>query len=360
MIPTSKFFRWPCLLFPLLLVNCAGPASSFDPYDSTTFETDGFREIDRNIKPDPSLLEPDRHPFRLGVGDLVQLEISGHQESIDKATVMPDGMIYYDLAGGLHAKGLTLKELQAKLEKKLKQYYQKPLVSATLLEVNSRRVWVLGNVAEPGLYPMNRQMSLLDAISSGGGILTSRASGTTIQMADLSHSFLVRDGEMLPVDFEALVLQGDLSQNVILQSNDYIYLPSVTNQEVFVLGAVRNPKAIGFKENLGLVGAIAEVAGPLPGAFYQRMLVIRGSLKNPKVAVVNYDSIVKGKQRDIPLRPGDIVWVPRSPWERIEKYIDAVLGITARTIAANEGRRAVLGDQGGGVQTTIEVGGPSP
>lgn len=342
----------------LLLTACAGTGPRFDPDDPSTFPEAEFQQVDQEKTLDPALLEPGREPFRLGVGDTLQLEVSGHQESIDRAIVMPDGMLYYNLAGGVKAEGLTLPELQERLQAGLSDYYRKPVVSATLLEVNSRRVWVLGNVAEPGLYPLTREMTILDALSAGGGILTSRATGTTIEMADLSHSFIVRDGEMLPVDFEALVIKGDLSQNIYLKPDDYIYLPSVTNQEVFVLGAVRAPRAVGFKENLGLIGALAEAEGPLPGAFYQRMLVVRGSLREPRVAVINYNEVVQGRRADVRLAPGDIVWVPRSPWERLENYLDAVLGITARTIAANEGRRAVLGDEAERVQTTIGVGVP--
>lgn len=345
-------------LIALLITACAGTGPHFDPDDPSTFPGAEFHPVDQEKSLDPALLEPEHNPYRLGVGDVVQLEVSGHRESLDRAVVMPDGKLHYNLAGGVDAEGLTLPELQDRLEAELSEYFRQPVVSATLLEVNSRRVWVLGNVTQPGLYPLTREMTILDALSAGGGILTSRASGTTIQMADLSHSFIIRDQEVLPVDFEALVLGGDLSQNIYLQPNDYIYLPSVTNQEVFVLGAVRAPRSVGYKENLGLIGALAEAEGPVPGAFYQRMLVVRGSLREPKVAVVNYNEVVQGKRRDVRLLPGDIVWVPRSPWERLENYLDAVLGITARTIAANEGRRAVLGDEAGGVQTTIEVGQP--
>jgi len=342
-----------------LLVACAGPGPRFDPFDPATFETAKFLQVKEREKLDPALLDLAEQPFLLGVGDQLKLEISGHQESIAATFVTPDGMVYFDLAEGIRAEGMTLQQLREALESSLAKYYRNPVVSVSLTELRSRRVWVLGNVSEPGLYPLTQRMSLIDAISSGGGILTSRATGTTIQMADLSHSFIIRKGKMLPVDFEALVLKGDMSQNIILQPDDYIYLPSVTNQEIFVLGAVRKPKAVGYKENLGLIGALAEVEGPKHGAYYQRMLVIRGSLTDPKVAVVNYDSIVKGKERDVPLRPGDIVWVPRSPWERIERYIDAVLGVATRTIAANEGRRIVLGDEAGTVETTIGVGQPT-
>ena len=79
-----------------------------------------------------------------------------------------------------------------------------------------------------------------------GGTLSSSTSGTTEDLADLSHSFLVRQGQMLPVNFDRLLRQGDLAQNVYLQPDDFVYLPSSLSRDIYVLGAVRAPKVVGY------------------------------------------------------------------------------------------------------------------
>lgn len=337
----------------LFLCGCTITGTSFDPRAG---DDASFREVETSAQLDPKLLEAPTEPYRFGPGDVVSIELAGVPDSAARTFVTPDGMIYYDLAGGIKAEQLTIPELTAQLRKKLAPYYRNPSVSVTLSEVKSKRYWLLGNVAEPGIYPLGQPTTLIDAISAGKGILTSRATGTTIEMADLARSLLIRDGTPLPVNFEALVHNGDMGQNVYIRPGDFIYLPSVSNQEVFVLGAVKNPRAVGLSGNMGVVGAMADAGGPIPGAFYQQMLLVRGSLSKPKVAVFNYNDLVTGKKSDFSLRPGDVIWVPNSPWQRLEKYLDSVIGTVSRTIAANEGRNAVEGPNASKVGTSISVG----
>jgi protein involved in polysaccharide export with SLBB domain len=65
-------------------------------------------------------------------------------------------------------------------------------------------------------------MTVLEAISKAGGLFTSRFSGTTEELADLHHSMLIRNGKPLAVDFNRLLREGDMSQNIYLRPNDYI------------------------------------------------------------------------------------------------------------------------------------------
>jgi hypothetical protein len=76
--------------------------------------------------------------------------------------------------------------------------------------------------------------------------------------------------------------------------------------------------------------------------------VVRGSLADPKVFVLNYNDIIKGKAADFALEPGDIVHVPNSPYTSLKRYVNLILNSFSATVAANEGVRA-----GGG---TVNVG----
>jgi protein involved in polysaccharide export with SLBB domain len=344
------------LALAAFLGGCAPMGERFDPY-AEGGEAGGFQAVGDRPSLAPELLKPDAAPFRLGVGDVVDLEIAGIPDARETTFVTPDGKLYYNLAGGLKVEGLTLPEARATLVAALKRYYASAEVGITLKEVKSRRYWMLGNVSKPGLYPLVQPTTLLEAISAAGGIRTSRSTGTTIEMADLSHSFVVRGGVALPVDFEALVAQGDRSQDIYLRPGDYVYLPSVTSKEVFVLGAVRAPRAVGYSAGMGLVSAVANAGGLANNAYAQRVVIVRGSLSKPTVATINFNQVATGKQKDVRLATGDIVWVPNSPWERVERYVDAIIGTAARTIAANEGMRFAVGDRAGTVGTSISVGG---
>jgi protein involved in polysaccharide export with SLBB domain len=194
---------------------------------------------------------------------------------------------------------------------------------------------------KPGLYPLNQPTTLLEGISLAGGLFTSRFSGSTEELADLSNSFVLRDGEVLPVDLFALIKEGDMNQNIYLKDGDYVYLPSSLSQNVHVLGAVMQPQAIGYKDKISIVAAIANAKGPTPAANLDKVLIIRGSLSSPKVAVVDFEAILAGRATNVELRPFDIVWVPDRPFKILETYFWVIFDAAATTIAVREGANAV-------------------
>lgn len=302
-------------------------------------ETVEFSSVAPADRPDPTLLEPSREPFRLGVGDLIEIEVLEVGGTRRVCRVMPDGKIYYDLLRGFKAEGLTTAQLKTQLAEELTAHYRSPQVGVILRGINSRKVWVLGRVNTSGLYALNQPTTVLEALARAGGLFSSRFSGTTEELADLKHSFLVREGELMPVDFYALLREGDMSQNIYLQDGDYIYLPSALSKQVFVLGAVNKPRAVGFMDQVTLVSSIASAFDVLPTAHTRRILIVRGRFTDPQVAVVDYEAIRRGAAPDVPLEPGDVVWVPASPWNNLAAYTELVLNTFVRTVAANEGAR---------------------
>lgn len=288
---------------------------------------------------DPKLLVPPSDPYILGPGDIMEIEIAEVPGTLARTFVMPDGMVYYNLAGGVHAEGLTQPEFAAKLREALKKDYTNPLVNVSLVEVRSRRYWILGRVFKPGLYPLRQPTTLLEAISESGGLFTSRFSGTTQELADLSNSVVIRDGRILPVNFDKLVRSGDTSQNIYLRHNDYIYLPSATTSTVLLLGAVAAPQAVGYNDSLTLVDCIAQGKGPAKDAYLKEIIIVRGTLDKPSAARVNLQAILTGQENNVLLQPGDIVWIPRRPLGLLESTVNLVFQDAARTIAASEGAR---------------------
>jgi protein involved in polysaccharide export with SLBB domain len=295
-------------------------------------------------------------PFTLGAGDAVEIELLGLPNTRRLCLVMPDGRIYYDLLPGLRVEGLTLEALRSRLATDLSAFYRDPQLGLTLRRVKSRRVWILGRVNTPGLYSLDQPLTLLEGIGRAGGLFTSRFSGTTEELADLRHSFLIREGKMLPVDFRRLFQDGDLSQNVALKSGDYIYLPSSLSQEVYVFGAVNQPLAVGFRDRVTLVSAIAAAKDVRAGARAGQVLILRGSLQKPAVYLVDYEAVRRGRAPDIDLEPRDIVWVPDQPWGDLEKYARTVLQTFVRTLAANEGANFAV--PGGKATIVTPVTGP--
>lgn len=280
--------------------------------------------------------------FRLGPGDSFEIELLGEPGPPSTVSVGPDGKIYYSLLNGEFVWGLTLTEARSLLETNLAKFLRtKPEVTLTLKSVGSRRVWILGSVQKPGVYPLAAPLTLLEAISAAGGAVA--VPGGPEASADLENSFVIRHGNWLGVDFQRLLQRGDLSQNVYLQPDDFVYLRSgVSRGDVYVLGAVAGPNIVDYKEHLSLLSAISSVGGPIEYAYRSHIAVLRGSLAHPTIAIFDYDNIINGKALDVPLEPGDVVYIPFSPFRRVEQFLDEILNNFVRTIAVNEGQRAVL------------------
>jgi protein involved in polysaccharide export with SLBB domain len=337
----------PCALLPLVLLSsCSlfrGPL--FDPRGKphTLAVSPPFTFSSPKEPIDPTCLQQPDKPYTLGPGDKLEIEILGETGTRTETFVTPDAKVYFDLLPGIDVAGKTTQQLQTELETQLVKFYKQPQVAVTLRDAVSQRVWVLGRLNAPGIYPMKQPMRVLDAISKAGGLFTSAATGstgTTEELADLEHSFLIRRGRMLPVDFEKLVHEGDMSQNIYLEPDDYVYLPSSLTNEVYVLGAVTDPRPVGFMNDMTILSALGRGLGVRPDADLRNVSIIRGSLTEPKIATVNALEILNGKATNVRLEPGDILYVPGADGLTPGSIVREAVNTFVRLVAASEGSHA--------------------
>lgn len=287
----------------------------------------------------PELLQAPTEPFVIGPGDVLEIELMG-QPGRTTTMVCPDGRIYYDLLDGLDVWGLDLKQARELLEKGMSAYQQvpKPRLSITVRTVASKRIWILGRVVAPGVYPLATPVTLLEAISMAGGPVSSGDN----DLASLEDSFVMRQGQIIPVDFKKLLRGGDMTQNIYLRSDDFVYLPSSFEQQVHVFGLVGQTGPVPFKEQMTLVSAISAAGGHRGGAHLSQVAIVRGTLNDPKVAIVDLGDIERGKAPDVLLEPRDIIYVPSSPYTFIFSFAKTIITSFVRTVAVNEGVRAVV------------------
>ncbi len=346
------------LLLLFTVASCSSVAKKFDPRaEGSADATDPeFTKAASAGAPPASLLQAPADGYTLGPGDKLDIEIMGETGSRAETFVTPDSKLYYNLLAGLEVSGMTTAKLKHELETRLAHYYKRPQVSVTLQDAVSQRIWVLGRVNSPGIYSLKRPMRVLDAIALAGGLFASRFTGTTEELADLKHSFISRKGEMLPVDFQKLLRDGDLKQNICLQANDFIYLPSALTNEVYVLGAVMEPRPIGFMNEMNLVTALGRGLGLRPDANLSRVNIIRGSLTEPRIATVNAGDILKGKAANIRLEPGDIVFVPGAGQASLSASGHEAMNTFVRVVAASEGNHAATG-MPSNVGVNVNIGG---
>lgn len=263
----------------------------------------------------PEYLKPKAEPYRIGPGDVLEIEIIATDGTKANTLVMPDGMIFYDLAGGVPAAGLKPEELEDRLAAKLKADYPLPEVSVRIAEYHSQSYTILGQIDAPGSFALGQPTTILQAISLAGGL-----SGFAQDYVDLDRSIALRGNEVIPVDFDALIRRGDMSQNIYLEPGDYIFLAEAAGATVYVLGDVAKATIVPYTARTTFISALAQAGGPNRSAYASGIVLIRGTLKNPTVAAVDFRAVVRGQATDFKLEPGDILWVPTAPWEKLEEY----------------------------------------
>jgi polysaccharide export outer membrane protein len=265
-------------------------------------------------------------PFRLGQGDVITVTVFEEPDlSVDKTTVRPDGLISMPLAGEVPAAGHQVAQISEDIQSRLSRYVINPRVSVRVEELRSIEYLVYGEVVNPGTFPLDRRTTISAAVARAGGLKQGNYRASTIEIADLRHSFIARDGRVLPVDFVRLLRDGDLRFDLELRPGDQIHIPSGLSQEVYVLGEVASAMVFAYQDHMPLSRILSMSEGFTPDGDITRIHIVRGSLGNPTVFVSNYRDVLAGRERDIELEPGDIVYVPPKALTSFSRVMDKIL-----------------------------------
>lgn len=226
--------------------------------------------------------------------------------------VMPNGTISMAPVGYVKIGGLTIPQATALLQENYRKYIRNCTITLEPRKVTPDSFAIGGVVQAPGVYPfIFGSFRVTDAVATAKGFLSINNSyGDRYELADLENAYLVRKGKILPVDFvEALTKRNPL-HNIPIIDGDYIHIPSLETGKVTVLGETAKQDCIPYQPNLTLLQAIAYCGG-LKTTNSRDVKVIRGGLKNPVVFTLDIREIRYGRVMDFPLRPRDIVFVPR-------------------------------------------------
>ncbi len=293
------------------------PLNAAEPDDAVTNATPSFSVIS------PTQRANWQKHLTLGPGDLLTLGFYGETNlTKESVAVRPDGRISYLQAHDVLATGLTVDELREKLNQELSKYFRSPRVLVSPVAYHSKKYYVLGRVMVKGAFTLDRPMTVVEAVARAQGLETGILNRNSVDLADLQRSFLVRDGKRLPIDFEKLFEQGDLSQNVPIEPNDYLYFPASTLKEVYVLGEITDPGVVPYTSDTSILAAITQRSGFTKRAYKSRVLIVRGSLNNPETFVINTPAIYDGRTPDFKLQPKDIIYISSRPFIKAEELLD--------------------------------------
>ena len=169
--------------------------------------------------------------FVIGPNDEISISVFGHRELDRKVRVSPTGEIYYPLVGYLNIDGMTAKELRSFMTEKISKFYIDPEVGISVAGVRSQKIFVLGAVSSPGVYPLEYPITVFEVVLRAGGF-NDRSKKSSI--------LLIRGGDegkpqVLKLDLEKVYKEGSPEGNVYVQGGDIIYVPEsfLTNAEDF-------------------------------------------------------------------------------------------------------------------------------
>ncbi|MBV2264694.1 MAG: polysaccharide biosynthesis/export family protein [Thauera sp.] len=296
--------------------------------------------------PDLGLAHQD---YRLGAGDIINVIVWDHPEITIPAgsyrsaeqsgtLVAEDGTIFFPFAGVVKVAGLTPREVRELLSKRLANVIENVQLDVRIVAFRSKRVYVVGEIAKPGLQPIDDiRMTLVEAVNRAGGIT---------EQADHGNVLLTRNGQTWRVDLQALYEDGDVSQNVVLQPGDIINVPDRNLNKVFVLGEVVRPGAFVMnKRRTTLAEALADAGfvnqSTSDPAWIYVMRSDNGTAELFHLNARTPDALLLAER--FPLLPRDVVYVDVAAVARWNRVVSNILPTSQMLQLTSETRYPLFG-----------------
>ena len=167
-----------------------------------------------------SPVAPNDPDYKIGPQDVLTITVWKEPDVSREVPVRPDGKISLPLLNDVDAAGLTPMQLASSLTESLKKFISSPQVTVIVKEINSRRVYVIGEVVRAGTFPLLPKMTVLQIVSSCGGFT---------QFANPKKIYVLRtkDGKQtkIPFNYKEVVSGKNPEQNIELQPGDTVVVP---------------------------------------------------------------------------------------------------------------------------------------
>lgn len=361
---SSPFLRVIAPFLSIVLASCAFPGQYFGAdlsdseglrtardgvdYSLTPIDSVSLRAIVDDGRPSlqqtPSMLQDDpaTYVYKIGVGDLVRVTVWDHPELTNPAgnttgqlqgqTVLPDGTFFFPFLERVKALGRTTDEVRMEMASRLEKFIRSPQVDVYIQPngFRSQRVYVSGEVTEPGFLPITDvPLRLSDAIAQAEGLT---------READLENVTLQRQNSTYVLNAYKLLYEGDLSQNILLKNGDVLNIPDRRLRKVFLMGEVIRPSS--FVMPVGKL-TLAEVLSDVGGinqstSNAQQVYVIRQAKVDPSLNGVASQSLkIYHLDSTSPtsvlyadqfmMQPRDVVYVDPVRLVRINRLLGTIL-----------------------------------
>lgn len=195
-----------------LLIATAAPARAQETAPS---QKSGKTEAAEPAK--PATEDPN---YVIGAQDTLDISVWKEPEVSRVVPVRPDGKISLPLLNDVQAAGLTPSQLAAQITESLKKFVANPQVTVIVTTINSQRIYLMGEVTRAGAYPLLPGMTVLQALSSGGGFTP---------FANTKKIYVLREvngkKEKYPFNYKEVLAGKHSEQDLVLKAGDTIVVP---------------------------------------------------------------------------------------------------------------------------------------
>jgi len=159
--------------------------------------------------------------YQINKGDRLKIDVWKEDNLRDEVIVSPDGNITFPMIGTIHAAGKTLDELRKTIQKQLEEFIPWPEVLVSLITVEGNVIYIIGEVSRPGPFTMTKNLKVMQALSSAGGLTPYASRNSIIILRETA------EGKSISIPFEYGDLEDgeNLDSNILLQSGDTIIVP---------------------------------------------------------------------------------------------------------------------------------------
>jgi len=242
--------------------------------------------------------------YEIGAQDVLTISVFDEPSLSGKYAVELDGSLSFPLVGRIKAAGLSLRDFESDLRKRLAAgYFRNPQVSVAIEQYRSQRIFVVGAVKDPGTYGLTGEMTLIEILAKAGSttdaagddVMIVRGHGrTTATLPEAGDA-----GDVIRVNLKDLQSGSAGVRNMTLSDGDTVYVPRA--QVVYVFGQVKNPGSYAVQSDTTVLQVLSLAGGVLPTGAMNRMQVIR---------------VVSGAKKEFKVKPtegvnpGDTIVVP--------------------------------------------------
>jgi polysaccharide export outer membrane protein len=200
----------------LLLINFCITLSFIFNAPQTSFGAGKYANVKNKV-----MVRSSSSSYKIGSGDI--LEIMTWKEpdfSRDEVLVRIDGKMTFPLLDDIQAAGRSPLELKKSIETKLKEFLDNPVVTVTVINPASQKIYILGEIVNTGEYDLTKNLTVLQAFALAGGFT---------QWASKKEIILLRHekgkDKIIRVNYKNIIKGNNLKQNMHLQANDTIIVP---------------------------------------------------------------------------------------------------------------------------------------